>query len=60
MVDEGGDVAVVAHGIVLTLLLRSLLDLSDDEAVGTWNSIRFPDVAAIDVETKELVRAFGG
>jgi broad specificity phosphatase PhoE len=54
-----GHVAVVSHGLVLTLWLTDLLGL---DAVGTldlWNRIRFPDLAIVDPGARRLERDFG-
>jgi len=53
------DVAVVSHGLVLTLWLTELLSL---DAVGTfdlWSRTRFPDLAIVDLSTRQVERDFG-
>ncbi len=55
----GLSVGIVSHGIVLTLYLADVLSLDADAAIELWGSIRFPDVAIFDPETKRLEREFG-
>jgi broad specificity phosphatase PhoE len=52
-----GDVAVVAHGLVLTLYLSDLLGLDSPAAFELWSRIRFPDVCTLEGTT--VVRPFG-
>lgn len=54
-----GDVAIVSHGLALTLYLSDALSLAEDAAVNLWSSARFPDVAIVDPEAKRLLRMFG-
>ncbi len=54
------NVGIVSHGIVLTLYLVDVLSLDANAAITLWKSIRFPDVAIFDPETKRFARAFGG
>jgi len=58
-VPPGGDVAIVSHGLVLTLLLKDLLNLDSQEAVNLWSEMRFPDVAILDLSAGRLDRRFG-
>jgi broad specificity phosphatase PhoE len=57
---EERDVAVVSHGIALTLYVAALLDLDAGRAYDAWSRIRFPDVAILDPAARRLERAFGG
>jgi broad specificity phosphatase PhoE len=57
--NEGADVAVVSHGLVLTLCLAGLLDLDATASFELWTRLRFPDVAVVDPEARQLERAFG-
>jgi broad specificity phosphatase PhoE len=54
----GADVAVVSHGLVLTLYLSRLLQLPRP-SLEIWRSIRFPDVCVVDPDARELVVPFG-
>jgi broad specificity phosphatase PhoE len=54
----GDDVAVVSHGLVLTLYLSRLLGLPGP-SLDLWRSIRFPDVAIVDAATWRVVSSFG-
>lgn len=56
---EGVDVAIVSHGLALTLYVAALLGLDGDKAHELWSRIRFPDVAALDPAAGRLERAFG-
>ncbi len=56
---EGVDVAIVSHGLALTLYVAALLDLDCDKAHQLWSHIRFPDVAVLDPVPGRLERAFG-
>lgn len=56
---EGLDVAIVSHGLALTLYLAALLDLDGAKAHELWSRIRFPDVAVLDPLAGRLERAFG-
>ncbi len=56
---SGRDVAVVSHGLALTVYLAGLLDLDAAAAYELWAGIRFPDIAIVDPETRRLERAFG-
>ena len=53
------NVGIVSHGIVLTLYLGDVLSLDANAAIDLWKSIRFPDVAIFDPETKQFARQFG-
>ncbi len=53
-------VGIVLHGIVLTLYLSGVMELSPEEAIALWESIRFPDVAVFDPAKKRFEREFGG
>lgn len=53
------DVAVVSHGLALSLLLAEVLRLDGAATVQLWDSIRFPDLAILDTEAATLRRRFG-
>ncbi len=53
------DVALVSHGLVLTLYVADLLGLGPDAAYQLWARIRFPDVAILDQEARQVERGFG-
>ncbi len=53
-------VGIVSHGIVLTLYLSDVMELSLEEAIALWESIRFPDVAVFDPEATRFEREFCG
>jgi broad specificity phosphatase PhoE len=55
----GGDVAVVSHGLVLSLYLASLLDLDPEATAALWRGIGFPDYAVVDPAARTLVQPFG-
>ena len=54
-----GDVAVVSHGLVLTLYAANVLAFDGTAAFELWGRIRFPDVCMIESGTGRVVRAFG-
>jgi 2,3-bisphosphoglycerate-dependent phosphoglycerate mutase len=54
---EEESVAVVSHGIVLTLYLSSVLERDPDIAL--WESIDFPDVAVVDLDGPRVIQDFG-
>ena len=56
---QGLEVGVVSHGLVLTLYLTDLLGLAAAASHERWASIRFPDVAVVDPEARQLEREFG-
>jgi broad specificity phosphatase PhoE len=53
------DVAVVSHGLVLSLYLSELLALDAPKTVELWDSIGFPDFAVVDPQPPKLFRTFG-
>ncbi len=53
-------VGIVSHGIVLTLYLADVMELSPEEAIALWESISFPDVAVFDPVAMQFEREFGG
>ncbi len=55
----GRDVAVVSHGLALTVYLAGLLDLDAAAAYELWSGIRFPDLAIVDPQARRLEKAFG-
>ena len=57
--DASRDLAVVSHGLALTVYLAGLLDLDAAAAYELWAGIRFPDIAIVDPQTRQLERAFG-
>ncbi len=57
--DTSRDVAVVTHGLALTVYLAGLLDLDAAAAYELWTGIGFPDVAIVDPQARRLERAFG-
>ena len=57
--DAGRDVAVVSHGLALTVYLAGLLELDAAAAYKMWAGIRFPDIAIVDPRARCLERAFG-
>jgi broad specificity phosphatase PhoE len=57
--SEGRDVAVVSHGLALSLLLRERLGLDGKATARMWDQIRFPDLAILDTEGVKLLKAFG-
>lgn len=56
---QGLEVGVVSHGLVLTLYLTDLLGLAAAASHELWAGMRFPDVAVVDPEARQLERAFG-
>lgn len=52
-------IAVVSHGLVLTLYLADLLGLGGAASYELWARIRFPDIAVVDPEARRLEREFG-
>jgi broad specificity phosphatase PhoE len=66
--SRGLDVAVVSHGLVLTLYVSSLLrSISlgaspvgiEGSSLDIWRGIRFPDVAVVDADARIVVVPFG-
>jgi broad specificity phosphatase PhoE len=57
--NSGRDVAVVSHGLALTLYLEGLLDMDAGAAFDVWSGLGFPDVAVVDPEGRAMVRGFG-
>jgi len=55
---RGGDIAIVSHGLILTLLIAHLDALL--EPFDFWRSIGFADVAVLESEGWELVEPFNG
>jgi len=55
----GAEVAVVSHGLALTLYVSDLLGLDGEVAYELWSGIRFPDVAVVDPAARRLERGFG-
>jgi broad specificity phosphatase PhoE len=53
----GETVALVSHGIVLALYVSRVLRRPPDIAL--WESIRFPDVAVVDLGEQTVMRPFG-
>ncbi len=53
-------VGIVSHGIVLTLYISDVMDLSPEKAIALWESIRFPDIAIFDSTEKRFQQEFGG
>jgi broad specificity phosphatase PhoE len=53
------NVGIVSHGIVLTVYLADVLDLDAEASIELWQSMRFPDVAVLDLERKRFEREFG-
>ncbi len=56
---SGRDVAVVTHGLALTVYLAGLLNLDAVTAYELWTSIRFTDIAIVDPQARRVERAFG-
>ena len=56
---SGRDVAVVSHGLALTVYVARLLDLDAAAAYEMWEGIGFPDIAIVDPRARRLERAFG-
>jgi broad specificity phosphatase PhoE len=54
---RGQSLAVVSHGILLTLVLTWIEQVAPD--VGLWRRIRLPDVAVIEWESRDIRRRFG-
>jgi broad specificity phosphatase PhoE len=57
--DRRSDVAVVSHGLILTLYLDDLLKLDGTAAYELWSAMRLPDVAVADPKAGALVQRFG-
>ena len=57
--DSSSRVAVVSHGLILTLYLADLLKLEGAAAYELWSAIRFPDVAVVDPAAGAVVQRFG-
>jgi broad specificity phosphatase PhoE len=51
---EERDVALVSHGLVLTIYLADLLGLDGDQAYHQWERIAFPDMAVVDPGSRRL------
>jgi broad specificity phosphatase PhoE len=49
--------AVVSHGIVLTLYLASQLGKAPDFSL--WQALRMPDYAVIDLHPWQMIKPFG-
>lgn len=56
---EGTEVALVSHGLVLTLYLADLLGMDAGASYSVWSGIRLPDLAIIDLGVRRVVRPFG-
>ena len=57
--SAGEEAAIVSHGLVLTLYLADLQSLDADATFALWSSVRFPDVALVDVAAGRVLEAFG-
>ena len=57
---RGEDVAVVSHGLVLTLWLSDLLGQDAGAAQELQARLRFPDLAIVDPVARRVERHFGG
>lgn len=57
---DGSDIAVVAHGLILSLYLKDALGLAAEATAELWSGIGFPDYAVVDPSGPRLIRAFGG
>jgi len=57
--DAGEEAAIASHGLVLTLYLADLGALDADATFALWSSIRFPDVALVDIAAGRVLEAFG-
>jgi len=55
----GLEVAVVSHGLALTLYLSDLLGLDGEASHRLWSAIGFPDLAVVDPEARRMERSFG-
>lgn len=49
---------VVSHGLALTAFLAMVLGLQKPDIMA-WRALRFPDMAAVDLEERRLVMPFG-
>ncbi len=56
---SGRDVAVVTHGLALTVYLAGLLELDAAATYELWAGIRFPDIAIVDPQKRRLEKEFG-
>jgi broad specificity phosphatase PhoE len=54
------DVAIVSHGLVLTLWLTELLGLDAAGTFDLWSRMRFPDLAVVDPVGRRVERDLGG
>jgi broad specificity phosphatase PhoE len=52
-------VAVVSHGLVLSLYLSALLALDGPKTVELWDSIGFPDYAIVEPRSRAVAQPFG-
>ena len=57
---EGLDAGIVSHGLALTLYIADRFALDAEAVFAMWGRIRFPDVAAVDPQARQIVRGFGG
>jgi broad specificity phosphatase PhoE len=53
------EVAIVSHGLALTLYLSDLLRLDGEASQRLWSGMGFPDVAVVDPEARRIERSFG-
>ena len=56
--QAGSEIAIVSHGLVLTLYVSDLLGLDGAGAHDLWSGMRFPDVAVVDPRARQVERAF--
>lgn len=55
-VEDGQSVAIVSHGRILSVLFSHILERR--VTVDEWQSIRFPDLAVVDLDTWVIERGF--
>lgn len=58
--ESARPVALVSHGLLLTLYVSELLGIGSDEAYAIWSAMRFPDLAVVDTEARRVEWPFGG
>lgn len=52
------EIAIVSHGLVLTLYVSDLLGLDAAGAHDLWSRMRYPDAAIVDPQARQVERAF--
>lgn len=56
---EDAAVAIVSHGLLITLYIKHLVGLDGTAASELWAGLRFPDVAVVDPGANTVLQPFG-